>query len=306
MAATYICKRCGYEAKDKWNLKRHLEKRRPCKAAFQGAPCTTELLLELSHDYRFKDYNASKTKLYVCDNCKKAYSHESGLVKHKATCKDHQTEILKSQIEHDIMARVQALLHDGNATATSASSTPQFKTSTIKNISTSVTANVTNTVNNTINIHVNKFGIEDRSYIPENFLTKCLKQRGNGVVELARVTHFHKNHPCNKNVKARNITSLVKYGSLEIFNGEQWTPADSDAVLKQIFNRNYTALDDHLGNNEDQLKRELGAVLYTSIEQWFDQVRNCDPDKTRDVKEALRKLKWLILENSSSNNLAES
>ena len=296
MTAAYTCKRCGYEAKDKWNLKRHLEKVRPCKAnSPDDAPSASDLLRDLSHDYRFKDQNTVRAKLHVCENCEKAYSHESGLIKHKANCKKHQNEMLKSEIEHDIMARVQAMLQDNangiNNTGIGTS---------IKNISNTMVANVTNTVtNNTINIHVNKFGIEDRSYIPEHFLTKCLKQRGNGVVELARVTHFHKNHPCNKNVRARNITSLVKYGSLEIFNGEQWTPADSDSVLKQIFNRNYTALDDHLGNNEDQLKRELGAVLYTSIEQWFDQVRNCDPDKTRDVKEALRKLKWLILENSS-------
>ena len=283
----YTCKRCGYETKEKWLLKRHLGRMKACIAVIDDAPSVTDLITELDYDNRYKSEVAA---LHVCPSCNKAYHHATSLIRHKTLCKDHHAELLKERMESEIMAKVKDMLEQSSHVGTN--------NTHVTNNTSHVTHNNNVINNNSIHIHINKFGIEDRSYIPDMFLTKCLKQRGNGVVELARVTHFHKNHPCNKNVRAKNMTSLVKYGVLEIFNGEKWTPADSDTVLKQIFDRHYTALDDHLGNNEDELRKELGAVLYANIEKWYDQVRNCDPDKTRDVKDTLRKLKWLILENS--------
>lgn len=34
----YSCQRCGHQAKNKGNLKRHLEKRKPCEAVLPNAP----------------------------------------------------------------------------------------------------------------------------------------------------------------------------------------------------------------------------------------------------------------------------
>lgn len=267
---THTCKRCGYEAKYKWVLRRHLEKINTCKQVENDSACN--LMNDLINDRR---------ECYICSGCNRSYNHLSSLSRHKATCKHALTE----QIENKIMARVQDILDKGTHSG-----------HTIHNNNNNTVNNVV--TNNTINININKFGIEDRSYIPEQFLTRCLKKRGDGVIELARVTHFHSKHPYNRNVRARNRTSLVKYKILEVYNGDKWAPADCDSVAKQMFEKHYTVLDDHLGNNEDQLKTELGAVVYAAVNQWYDQMRNCDPDKTRDVKDTLKKLKLLILEDS--------
>ncbi len=275
---SYTCDRCGYEAKDKFNFRRHLLKAKSCEALNESSPSVVDLLAKLD------EANNCKDAIYVCAACNKPYVHKSGLSRHKSTC----TEILRQDIKQDILAEVKDMLQNGHG-----------DNITNNNVTNNTNSNnVTNNTQNTINIHINKFGMEDKSYIPEPFLTRCLKQKGNGVIELARATHFNKNHPHNKNVRAKNQTSLVKYGILEVFNGEKWTPGDSDSIAKQMFDRHYTTLDDHMGNNEVELKKELGAVLFASIEKWFDYMRNCDPDKTRDVKDALKKLKLLVLEHS--------
>lgn len=292
----YTCKRCGYTAKYKWVLRRHLEKMNTCKATINNTSIS-DLIAELDQDNRYTcDYTESPN-VHVCSACNKAYNHTSSLSRHRLTCKEALTEAIESKI----MAKVHDMIKL-NAQNGHPSHGDQIINNTTNNTNTHNVTNNTNNTNNTqnnINIHINKFGVVDRSFIPKTFLTKCLKQRGNGVVELARATHFSKNHPHNRNVRARNRTALMKYNILDTYTGEKWAPNDSDDVVKKMFDSNYMALDDHLGSNEDELKHELGSALFASIEKWFDQMRNSDPDKTRDIKDALKKLKLLVLEHSS-------
>ena len=77
----YTCKRCGYEAKDKFNLRRHLMKANPCKAITADiSPSSEDLLSELDSG------NNVKIPMYACSACNKEYVHKSGLSRHKTIC----------------------------------------------------------------------------------------------------------------------------------------------------------------------------------------------------------------------------
>lgn len=286
----YECKRCGYTTDFKANLKRHLEKKRPCQLTVHDDSLqnTIDLLNELSADKRYKE-NKHDTCIqkYECNECKKQFRHIQSLSRHKKLCKKSKSdEILRNEIEE-----LKQLLHEHMAdTKKIIPSIPSSGT----------TNNTTNNItNNNINIILSRFGHEDRSYIPEAFLTKCLRQKGQGVVELAKVTHFHPNHPNNHNIKAKNFTSLMKQGGLNVFNGDRWEMVDRDLALKNVFDNNYFVLDYHMGSNEEKLRREFGTHVFNNVEAWFDKMRNYD-DKNRDFRDIIKKLRWMVLSESEN------
>ncbi len=126
---------------------------------------------------------------------------------------------------------------------------------------------------------INQFGMEDISYVPGDILTRLVRQMDKGVVELAKVKHFHEKHPENHNIRGLSI----KQRMAQVNTGTSWCYLDLDDLLERIFSRNSDVLDAHFLENEQELKMKFGNS-FRIVEAWFDKARNCDKDTLKNCK----------------------
>lgn len=171
--------------------------------------------------------------------------------------------------------------------------------------STTTHNNITNTNNNTL--VVNAFGSELKSYVTDAFLTACLKQKGQGIVELAKAVHFNANHPENHNVMAKSESAVLKHKNIMYMDRHShWCTGDRDGILKTMFDNNYDTLDYHMGSNEDRLREEIGHTVYRQIEQWFDERRNSSPATDLEKRACIAQLTRMVIDQSKLLHLKKT
>lgn len=171
--------------------------------------------------------------------------------------------------------------------------------------STTTHNNITNTNNNTL--VVNAFGSELKSYVTDAFLTACLKQKGQGIVELAKAVHFNSNHPENHNVMAKSESAVLKHKNIMYMDRHShWCTGDRDGILKTMFDNNYDTLDYHMGSNEDRLREEIGHTVYRQIEQWFDERRNSSPATDLEKRACIAQLTRMVIDQSKLLHLKKT
>jgi hypothetical protein len=79
---SFICKRCGYEAKTKGNLVRHLQSKMVCNPLIDNINRTEQLQSLVQRE--------RPSNVYPCSNCGRIYNHQSSLCKHKKRCREKQ------------------------------------------------------------------------------------------------------------------------------------------------------------------------------------------------------------------------
>lgn len=261
--------------------------------------------------------NISKT--YFCEHCGRAYAYKESKYRHQKACPhkpsfgeasfahfdNHQT----NGDDHDIRKTMEQRMHaleqmvmqlidtSGNKQLSSSGSPADDTASKQYNINTIVNQTNVDNRKNTINVFVAPFGCENRAYISDAFLTQCLKEKGRGIVELAKAVHFHNSHPENQNIRASKSDAL-KHKGVMIFDRGSWRLSDRDTVLRKVFDNNYDMLDYHMGNNEDKLREQFGSALFNKVEAWFDTMRNYDIN-SEEYKKCLRDLTWMVINETS-------
>lgn len=68
----YVCPRCKYTTKNKWNLKTHFEREKSCKVAVNGQDIPVEEALQ----------NLFPKKPYECPFCDKSFKSDKGYTGH--------------------------------------------------------------------------------------------------------------------------------------------------------------------------------------------------------------------------------
>ena len=84
----FNCKRCGYTCENRYLLKRHLSRKKPCAITFE----------DISNDELLKELDISnENKKHKCTYCDKTFTDSSNRYRHQKICKDRKTyiEILK-------------------------------------------------------------------------------------------------------------------------------------------------------------------------------------------------------------------
>lgn len=237
---------------------------------------------------------------WACQYCNRTYAHQTGLSRHKKTCAIAALETKPVDVTEnsaELNNIINSLLKRMNRMEEELTYLRSIKNST-GNTNTINTSIIAPNTSNTLNVTINKFGIQDRSYLNERFLNTCVRQKGQGIVELAKATHFHPDHEENHNIRAESVSAVEKRNRLQIHNGKQWDFADLRDILKQLFNANYQILDEHLNDNADMLRTLFGEHTFKIIDQWYDNMRNCDPEKSKEFRETIHKLKLMIMSNS--------
>ena len=95
------------------------------------------------------------------------------------------------------------------------------------------------TINNTNNIQLNNFGEEDTSYITDKILEKLITYPATMISNLLELTHFHKDHPENKNLKITNKKD--KY--IKVYKDHKWKLDKKDIVIDNIVNNKFDTLE---------------------------------------------------------------
>ena len=130
----------------------------------------------------------------------------------------------------------------------------------------------TNTTIN--NIQLNNFGEEDTSYITNKMLEKMIVYPGSMISELLSLTHFHKDHPENKNLKITNKKD--KY--IKVYKNDKWKLDKRDIVIDNIMHNKFDTLETYY---VEKGKNNIMRYEQKRFEKFQDDI-DCDNKKTID------------------------
>lgn len=223
----YTCKRCGYDASQLSNLKKHLSRKEPCEALFCNDSCE-DILNSLPG-------KKMDVRTYVCETCGKEYKDASGLHYHKkkSSCvqkpsieNDSQFKILKDELDE-----LKTLMRDIKIS---------LNTNTCPSIN--INQNASTFINTINTININNFGNERIDYITKEFLDDCLRRSNNGMKNLFKEIHFNVNVPENHNIRVLS----KKQNILEKYIDGTWHPCDKNNTLDEMIKKGYRILFQHL------------------------------------------------------------
>lgn len=231
------CKRCGYNARSKYELRRHLQKVTPCTVKNENI--AIEVLLE----------ELDIGKEYCCNKCGKKFAWSSNRYHHQKLCevKQETTQELKDEIK-ELKKQIQ-----------------NMQTIVVNN--NIVNNNTTNIVQQNINIQINNFGSETYNHLTDEFITTCLQNEVVGVKDLIEKIHFSNEVPENKNVRLKSIKNRI----VEIANNESWVVQDATEAMdtmikkgKRLLERQYYESDiynQELENLDMRIQDFLASII---------------------------------------------
>ena len=200
----------------------------------------------------------SQYKIYSCRYCDKSFATKPSMRRHELHyCRKSNIESLELTIrkmekeKETLYKQIDMLIEKAGDTTTN--------------------NNITN------NIQINGFGYEDTSYITDKMLDGLLVYPGSMVPNLVALTHFHKDHPENKNLKITNIKS--KY--VKVYSNGKWILQNKDDVIDNIMNSNYVVLDEHY---YDKGKNKLQKHKQKQIENFKNAIEKEEIDIVKNIK----------------------
>jgi len=207
-------------------LTQHLEKKNVCEALLNDIDVET-LLEEVKPSV--------KSKLFKCPDCKKGFSHPSGLSRHKKTCTKHDDNVNSAINElKEKLASVQQELDTLRSQQTHGIQT------------THVTGDQNITINNcnTYVMMLNNFGSEDVSHVIEDkaFLDKCLKTLPTGIPDVVKKIYYSPDKPENKTVMLKS----TRRNTAVVHNDGLWEEKHLNQVVPTMIQKGSKILSNHL------------------------------------------------------------
>lgn len=250
----FSCKRCGYEANYKANLKNHLQRLTPCDAKLNDIDCT--ILLEEISKPRSANFN--------CDKCNKTFSHASGKYRHQRTCNSfaNKTDDLQYQIE-ELKKQLQAITNN-NFLAAAAPIVNNGHITTNNNQT--VNVNITNNIHNLQNSDYSDISIvEIRDHInsyphPSDFVTNIIN-----------LFHFNRDFPRNHNIR------IINEFEAEVFENGKWVTKPTTDVLKSLVALIYETITiklSHISEFERQFRYLSSTSQFKKNLDFIKNVRN--------------------------------
>jgi hypothetical protein len=239
----YICKRCGYKATQKQNLKNHLQKKKECESLYEN----------ISREILLKELEKKITTLN-CNKCNKIFSSRQSKWTHEQNCKYNK----------DINEELKELKEMLNKVIET-----QNKQELIGNNNTLINSNNTNNniINNTIIVtDLRPFGEENYDYICEDMIKRNLRPSKNLLLKLFKLIHFNRNHPENWNFY---ISNLTKNKAL-VYRGKRFEVEDKNTTIIELLSNKIKFLENFIKDLEGipEIEKEIvieGINNYTDI-----------------------------------------
>jgi hypothetical protein len=262
MPTIHACERCGFTTEYKSSLFRHLKAKQECQPL--NSSLSRDTIIE---NMKKKEYNEVT---HQCDFCDAKFNTSQSKYRHQKMCKNRANNNLIQVIEK-LQQEIQDLKHAYTASPTQI-------------------INNTN-INNGIQIVINEFGKENTNYLTKDFVTRCLKKKNEGLIDLIRAIHFNPDHKENHNLRITN----KKLPYIEKFLEERWRYEDKDKIIDELIREGFEILDEHHYDNEEELKQLMTRRIYEDLDKWLSQIR----DKEKDVITPLKRDLYLVVLNNS-------
>ena len=321
----YICNRCGYNAKQKINLMRHLNRKNICNPILEdisieevkkyyGFEINSKLLQNPSNHSKITPNHSKITPNHskitpndITPNNSKSLQNPSKFTPNhsillqnrncKATCeyclrtysrKDNLTKHLK-KCKKKKSAEVELLKKKDNEIHELKKMVEKLLTENKGNTNISNSNNNShNTTNNIINI--NNYGDEDTKYITSDYILKLLKNRpAKTIPELIKYTHFNEEHPENQNIKITN----KKEPYIKVRKNNKWELQDKDETISDLIDRQQIHLLDE--EIEKKVEETCNNSEKNNIERCYDLYNNDDKEY---MKRLYNESELIIINNS--------
>lgn len=312
--SSFQCKRCHQIFTRAYNLKRHEERKNPCKPVVQNLttsyhlepPHTTSYHLEPPHttsQKNKKNVNSKTSDKIECKWCKNEISKKMMNRHLRNSCliipKNVRNRMIEIYTKNKRNSSVLAIPENNNNT--SDNSVNNSRTTNITNNNTMNNSNNTTinnvTIENKVTLKINPLGQEDLSFLTREDKLKILERMYNGVPELIKKIH---SHPENRNLFLPNVNkNVVAY--LNKDNELQYDVKDD--VCQQIIDDNIDRLDDIFNEFKSDIKHTMKDRIekivdrnqsHTNHDKYFKEVNlfllNISKQNRKDLNKYLDKL----------------
>jgi len=241
MNILYTCSLCRKEFKRKWDLKRHLSRKKTCKKVIQNIPIYPEISQahpKKSHIIPYyptsDESRETNEKRFSCDFCNNLYKHKYHLNRHLKTCKEKKKEDEKQEFDL-INAKIELLKLEKNI----------INNTTNNNCSTTNNTNNTNNTNtnshntnNTFNLVYNDYGNEDMKFLKSSekykkILNNFLGNGMSGLQQYIKYKYCNPEQPQNLTIKYSNQRS----NQVKVRNANKWKSIDKKQVMDELYDR---------------------------------------------------------------------
>ena len=233
----YKCERCHYVAKHKGNIKKHLQKKNPCRPIHSDI--SVEELLE--------KLNKPKEG-FACNKCNKIFKTSQGKYQHQKRCKQ---ELIVFEEKKNDNQKIQEL--ENELKLMKELFIDKMKNNNITNNNNIETQNITN--NNT-NLFI--------SFNDKENIHKVLKQCQETILLLEQnrskdkcfkiyltAAHFNPEHPEMHNIKLTNLKPDYKLIDIRDENGE-WKKEPQKEIFNNLINSSKDFITDIVKDNKPE------------------------------------------------------
>jgi hypothetical protein len=227
MDKSYLCSRCGYTSNNMLHVTRHLKRKKVCSPILSDIE-RCDLLLEFQSD-------RVNPKKYPCtNNCGKAFTKKSSVVRHMQKCDTISHKYVES-LKDEIACLKQAIEQKEISPSTQINNTNKSINKTINNSINKSINNTNNSLSNTINnnITIKVFGQEDKSYTDHpdfyKFFISVLKDHKHGLARYIEYKYFNSNFPQNQTIKKHDDPD-----KLNIYESNGWQETNRPDVINML------------------------------------------------------------------------
>lgn len=265
MEKEYKCKRCGYTATTKGNLKQHWNRKRICPAHLG------DISIEYLRSELANVTNSSDDRKFACDKCQKKFSTAQGKYQHKRDFCKETSNTLDDSVQDTIQIMHKEMQELKN------------ELSLLKNQTTIVANNTTTTTQQMIQVNqqvINAFGQERLDHISSHFLNQCVRRTDQGLIALLEKLHFD---PVVNGENANVRITNRKLPLVEVNDGRQWKFEKKEKILNRMVDKGQDILQEHLEGNQERIKEQLSDSMWEHVQGFFERIDVRDETTIRNI-----------------------
>ena len=294
----FTCHRCLKDFKTRWNLKRHFERKNPCKEAGKTnclpkslnclpkspkcLPISSKCLPTENSSESNDETVIDGKKIYICMYCSKLYKNRNSKYKHQINCKNIQNNEKKVKNIKEIVKKLRntdkSLIIDDNKLKIKKTSnikdndillnkiSETFINKKIVNITNNNNniINSNNTTNNNITININPFGKENLDSLSLKTIKKIFSKKY-GCLNSA-LSEIYAKIPENNNFHLANKGSM-KY--MKLYDGKGCVYEKTNKFKTRLSDKTMNHLEKLLEKNKDKIIKNHRDVIEKIIDEYF-------------------------------------